>query len=121
MLRQEVSSSAQKEFVAAKVAGIKTEDHDDEQSNEDILARYSDAELKKIFENVLARSSDAELKEILEEVKKEMNHRGTRWKMLASMCAATIQWVSGVLFMMVLTFLLGREWHDGGDSSLLHS
>ncbi|KAG9651354.1 hypothetical protein KCU95_g14774, partial [Aureobasidium melanogenum] len=78
MLHQEVLHAAQEEFVAVKAEDIKKAEDDCKKSNEDVLARYSNAELKKVFENALARSSDADLKKIFEEVKEEMEHRGIR-------------------------------------------
>ncbi|KAG9557717.1 hypothetical protein KCU71_g10986, partial [Aureobasidium melanogenum] len=67
----------QEPFVAVKAGDIKKKDGDND-DNKDVLACYSNAELKKMFENVLARSSNADLKRIFEEVKKEMEHRGIR-------------------------------------------
>ncbi|CAD0094976.1 unnamed protein product, partial [Aureobasidium mustum] len=76
ILRQEVPASAQEKFVAVKAKDIKKEIDDDQVSNENVMARYSKAELKGVFDNVLAHFSNAELKEISGEVKKEMERRG---------------------------------------------
>lgn len=62
MFRQEVPGSAKKEFVPIKAEDIKKEDDDEMKSNEDVLTRYSHAELKKL-------SAD---------VQKEMERRGIR-------------------------------------------
>lgn len=63
MFRQEVARLAKKEFDAVKAKDIKKEnDSYAEKSNGNVLARYSNAELKEKFE----------------EFKKEMERRGIR-------------------------------------------